>query len=199
MDNLNRAKSGFTLLELMISMAILGVMISVAVPAFQNYKLNAKRAESYSNLKAIAEAEKARYAEFGSFVDALAEPLNAGFGPDTKRYNSDSVAAEFSHIGWAPEGMVYYSYDVVTDGSVGASCASCDGGCFTATAYGDLDGDGANSLVLYAQADNDQNFCNVWLQNNVSPPIRNGHWVLNQVTKIEAFSGSGGEPGVDDF
>jgi len=180
-------------------MAILGVLISVAVPAFQNYKLNAKRAESYGNLSGIAKAEKARYAEFGSYIEALAEPISSGFGPDTKRYDSDAVTSEFRSVGWAPDGQVYYSYDVVTDGSAGASCASCDGGCFTATAYGDLDGDGAHSIVLYAQADGQENFCNVWLQSNVSPPIKNGSWVLNQVTKVSPFAGDANNPGVDDF
>jgi prepilin-type N-terminal cleavage/methylation domain-containing protein len=199
MDRSNRAKGGFTLIELMITMAILGVLISVAVPAFKNYRMNAKRAESYSNLSAIAKSEQARYAEFNSYIDALAEPINSGFGPDTQRYDSDAVTESFLSVGWAPEGQVYYSYDVVTDGSTGANCAGCDGGCFTASAYGDLDGDGANAIILYAQADTAKNYCNVWLQSNVSPPIRNGLRVLNQVTKVDSFVGDAQNPGVDDF
>ena len=191
----NRREQGFTLLELMICVAIIGIMASIAVPAFRNYQLNAKRAEAFANLGALAKAEKSYYAEFGLFPEVDAEPMGAGLGPDQSPHESASVATAFAVVGWSPEGKVYYSYDVITGAN--GSCGSCVDGCFTATAYSDLDGDGAAGLVMYAQPDTDGNFCNVGLIDTISPPIKNGARVLSQVVRIEPFSGGGTT--VDDY
>ncbi len=93
-------ESGMTLLELMITMALMSIMVSIAIPAFKNYQLNAKRAEAFANLSALAKAEKSHYAEFGSFKDALAEPMGAGLGPDQDAHDSSAVSDEFGIIGW---------------------------------------------------------------------------------------------------
>ncbi len=129
MKLISKRSKGFTLIELMIVVAIIGILAAIAIPNFLSFQLKSKTAEGKTNLAAIRTAEESYYAELGSYVSANASP-DAALGP-AKRTYSDAVASMgFAELGWAPEGQVYFNYGVAT-----ATAA------FTASAGGDLDGD----------------------------------------------------------
>jgi prepilin-type N-terminal cleavage/methylation domain-containing protein len=135
------AENGFTLIELMIVVTLIGVIASIAIPLFSRYQLRARSAEVKSNLATIRVAEEAFFSGAGIYLAANAEPvLIPGAIPGI----FDSVASDFFEIGWAPEGLVYFSYAVtVTPSGTG----------YTVDAGADIDADGVIQLWGYAHPD----------------------------------------------
>jgi len=63
-----RSRSGgFTLVELMIVVAIVGVLSSIAIPSLQDYARRARRSEAFLNLAGIYKAQKVYFTEQGMY------------------------------------------------------------------------------------------------------------------------------------
>ncbi len=178
-------RSGFTLIELMIVVAIIGVLASVAIPTFMTYQLTAKRTEAFANLASLGKAQKAYFAEFNTYVAVAAEPaFTLGVIPTTTTRDQTPVEAAFSTVGWVPDGDVFFDYDTATAADPLTGTCTCTEACFTATAYGDLDGDGSLSVLLYTHPDATGGFCETGQGGNQSPPIVNGHRVFDEVARV---------------
>lgn len=141
---MHRPHSGFTLLELLIVLALVALLSMIAMPNFMRFFAKAKRAEAYTQLRALYIAEKAYYAENQAYTTNLS-------GPDS--------------IGWKADGVLQYTYgfgkgtagkNYVVGGlkapvsALKSTFADAKG--FKIGAAGDIDGDGDADLLIIDQS-----------------------------------------------
>jgi len=108
---LHTRRGGFTLIELMIVVAIIGILAAIAIPNFLRFQLKAKSSEGKTNLAAIRTAEESYFAEFGVYVSS--EPSPTLIGNNQKVTFTHAIPdAGFDIVGWEPEGQVYFNYSV---------------------------------------------------------------------------------------
>jgi prepilin-type N-terminal cleavage/methylation domain-containing protein len=159
MRPLSTRVSGFTLIELMIVVVIIGVLGSVAMPILSVNVRRAKSSEAVGNIKTLFQGAVTYYA-----TERYGQGLGGGSGSrcivapagpfpatptNTKQLYVFSSNPSFSALGFSYiADPVFYSYQIV---SVGA----CNGGpnntdVYTFQARGDLDGDGTTSLFELA-------------------------------------------------
>jgi len=121
-----KKNKGFTLIELMIVVAIIAILAAIAIPNFLNFMSKARTAEVKSNLEAIYKAELSYFGEKDRYSDSFVE------------------------IRWMPVGAAYYTYSVGTeyfgkDNNVNPKPASitpaADNNSFTAYGWGNIDSD----------------------------------------------------------
>jgi type IV pilus assembly protein PilA len=172
---------GFTLIELMLVIGIVGAIAAIAIPNFIDYQARSRRSEAFTNLAAMATAQKAFLAERNAFHDSVVagpgtdvpDPTNYGGAWSAMKMPWDSDAqSAFGELGWAPEGQVAYSYASYTSAtsSTGVDCTDCPL-CFTAAAYGDVDTNGMVGVILYVHpevVDGSLAYCNEALDD--TPP-----------------------------
>jgi prepilin-type N-terminal cleavage/methylation domain-containing protein len=143
--------AGFTLIEVLIVVALVGVLASIAVPGFYSYQARSRRAEAYLNLQAIARSELSVFAVNGTFHGtgvSWPDPVPYGGLGTVKMAWDPASEAAFSELGWQPEGQVLYSYETNSPSVAGSGCTCNE--CFTATAFGDVDANGVVSAVMFS-------------------------------------------------
>ena len=64
---MNRKEGGFSLIELMIVVAIIGILVAVALPQYQNYQIRSKVTEALVLSTSVKRALESYYADHGEW------------------------------------------------------------------------------------------------------------------------------------
>ena len=154
MRKLHTRDGGFTLIELMIVVAIIGILAAIAIPNFLRFQLRSRVGEGKTNIAAIRTAEESYAAEYATYVAAAPLP-NTGLSGDKQNWPAPAPGDGFSTIGWFPEGEVYYDYNVTAaDAAGGAGCPAPMNPCvlYTVEGQSDIDSDGVLNTWGYVHA-----------------------------------------------
>ena len=143
MSKIHTRRGGFTLIELMIVVAIIGILAAIAIPNFLKFQLKAKTSEGKTNLAAIRTAEESVFAEYGAYVSADTSPAGPPGNNKAPFVDTGAAGMNFDGLGWTPEGDVYFVYGVA---------ANATGVAFTASADADIDGDASFQNWGYRKA-----------------------------------------------
>ena len=158
-------EDGFTLLELMIGVAIIGVLASVGLPAFDGYMKRAKTSEATTNLKVLFQAASTYYSAersgqgsttassghctvVGTYADVPGPPI-----PEKRLTDFGAASDTFRDLGFSIAGPHLFSY------GIWESLDACGGApnedeVYVFATHADLDGDGIVSHIdLYVGSD----------------------------------------------
>jgi prepilin-type N-terminal cleavage/methylation domain-containing protein len=113
----NRRSRGFTLIELLIVMAIIGVLISIALPAVMKVREAQNRLVCANNLRQIGAACLSHHNQFGYFPTAGTVDYAAPFYPTFSGAPGAPAVGYKQDAGWAFQILPLVDQELIWDGS----------------------------------------------------------------------------------
>jgi len=142
---------GFTLIELMIVVAIIGILAAIAIPNFLNYQRRARTSEARTNLGGIRTSQVAFFAERNCYPTVVPEGIAAPAANATSASiawpgaavvaaslvpaaaTCTTAAVTFRAIAFVPVGNVFYYYAVDNTAAATTATAGATPRCTSAT------------------------------------------------------------------
>ena len=124
-------QTGFTLIELMIVVAVIGILAAIAIPNYSDYIKRSKAAEATSNLATLRVKMEQHFQDNRTYVDGPCTPTSGAqyffyscsTGPTASEYTLKAAGDE-------TKGMAHFEFTLdqnnvrtsIFDGTVGVTC-----------------------------------------------------------------------------
>ncbi len=102
---------GFTLIELMITVAIIGILAAVAIPMYSSYVRRSKASETATILQGIREREEAYFAEYKQYLTVNTWMPTVATCGASSLWNT-AADPNWTNLGFNPGGPTFYQYSV---------------------------------------------------------------------------------------
>ena len=167
---------GFTIVELMLVFGIIGVLLTLAIPAYGKYRSKVRVSEAYEHLSALYQGEASKF-QLGQSRTLSSGLVTAGTATDQNRFAScvgpvdgngwldiplDGPIAWIGstgcrELGFRPTAPVYFAYSATHRSGFGMSGANLNGWTYWNEATEDIDGDGELGSYLEVVGERDGN------------------------------------------
>lgn len=104
---MKRSMQGFNLIELMIAVAVLGILASMAYPSYVQYLVRTHRSEAQRTLVQIQQMMERHFVAFGTYADAALGTAGVHTVGPQRMTRADRLIYTFSFAGAPPDANSY--------------------------------------------------------------------------------------------
>jgi len=139
--NRNSGLDGFSIIEMLIVLAVLGILAAIAVPTFLGQRTKAMRSEAIANLESLRLLEEQYFAENGCYY------MTGGTCTDTTISGADNIQAFLPGFRPGEPNRLNFTYQIQTTNSAASFVATATGKAGTAVDNTTLSIDQDNNRV----------------------------------------------------
>ena len=98
MHQIPNRSQGFSLIELMIAVVIVGILAAIAIPMYSDYVTRSRRADGQATLMQVAQELERCYTQFSKYNDNSCSVVNGGVVSETSDQGFYGISASGGNL-----------------------------------------------------------------------------------------------------